>query len=232
MPVSYSPLSQTPSGQTPLTAPVPPLARPVEGSYTTGRKILPRQTPYSYSPVVAEQQPLKRKRGRPTKAEAQARAEAASSSSAIEPITPRGRVQTPMSASVPPSPGVDTRPASNLPVTRGLPISAMITPTAPKSASHSSSSSGKRRRRRRSDEAFPDQAAPQSAPAYFSPTRQPPSFDDTPARTSTRHRDDPLLTSVARLGVSEPDQSAGARAPSSLSGSSAQLPSPRRPPHP
>ena len=158
---------------------------------------------------------MKRKRGRPTKAEVQARIEAQSSSSALGPATPQGRVHTPMSVSIPPSPGADLRTSSNMPaVTRGIPISAMITttPAAQTSGSHSSSSSGKRRRRRRSDEVFLGaQQTPQSAPTHLSSTGQlRPSYDDTPARTaSLRRRDESIHASVTRLDVSEPEQAAG-----------------------
>lgn len=208
--VAYSPLSQGASMPTPLSAPMPSLGkRPavMEGPYPAGRAIAPKTGNYPYPTSLAEP-PLKRKRGRPTKAEQQARAaeQAGESSSA------GARFQTPLSASMPPSPGVEAGPSSMpLPPTTRVPISAIVsTPTAPpQTTSHSSSSSGKRRRRQRSEERYMDEGdggLPSYAPHFAR------GHEETPARPATRRRDEPIHSSVARLGVSEPQQSSGAQA--------------------
>ncbi|QIX02046.1 hypothetical protein AMS68_007563 [Peltaster fructicola] len=208
--IAYSPVSQAGGNAPgPLSAPAPSLKRPtgMEMAYTAGRAIAPKTSNYPYPASIAEP-PLKRKRGRPTKAEQQARAaEQTGESSSLG-----GRFQTPLSQSMPPSPSVDTRPPSTtLPPTSRMPISAIVsTPTAPpKSASHSSSSSGKRRRRRRSE--GHEETGSNQFTSPFARVQE-----DTPARPSaSRRRDEPIHSSVARLGVSEPDQSPGASAPSS-----------------
>lgn len=110
--------------------------------------------------------PPKKKRGRPTKAEIAARdkAQAMTGESSAgpqmaaqgevphlitgapplagEPLDPRPAETSPAE----PSPAEQPRPS--LPALSRMPISSIITPTAPKTASQSSSSSGKRRRGR------------------------------------------------------------------------------------
>lgn len=213
-------MSQPGSISTPLSAPVPSLKRPTAGldpPFSAGRAILPKTLGPPYA-QAASSPPLKRKRGRPTKAEQQAKADAALSSAESSLGAQR---QTPHMTSVPPSPSVDIRPAPTLPVSR-VPISTIIsTPTAPKSASQSSSSSGKRRRGRSMREE--ERPAPEQSRAplrqYESPyariSRDP---EDTPtamaaAAAVLRYRDPPTISSSARQPpMAEPEQSPGARA--------------------
>lgn len=154
---------QTPS---PLSAPVT-LKRhfPFE-NINVGREIRPKpsSTGSVYGQPSPVEQPARKKRGRPTKAEAAARAGvqggAAESSSATR-LMPAGNLQPypPPAPASEPGLATETSPteATRPPVSR-VPISSMITPTAPTTASQSSSSSGKRRRGRstRSEpESFP-----------------------------------------------------------------------------
>lgn len=197
------PLAQTGVISTPTAGSMPhPRTTGLEGRYTN---IAPKASGYAY-PTTTVEQPLKRKRGRPTKAQQQQRA--AEQAAFGETSGQAARFQTPLSASVPPSPQIDTRPSSTpLPPVSRMPISAIVsTPTAaPKSASHSSSSSGKRRRHRRMDDQEQEEAG---SPRYASPYSR---LEDTPVGTAARRRDEPIHSSVARLGVSEPEQSAGAQ---------------------
>lgn len=197
----YSPMS---SVGTPLSAPIPSLKRPTggEASHSANRLIYPKTSGYQ-NPVSVAEPPLKRKRGRPTKAEQQARAAEQTGESSTG-----ARFHTPLSASVPPSPMAST---TTMPPVSRMPISAIVsTPiAAPKSASHSSSSSGKRRRRRRSEEQLDDN------PIAFS---RPSGTDDGPARAGTaRRREEPIHSSLTSLRVSEPEQSGGATAPTTAS---------------
>lgn len=207
----YSPLSSTGVVSTPLSAPIPQLKRHagVEASYSAGRAILPKTSNYPYATSVNEP-PAKRKRGRPTKAEQQARAAELAGTTAGESSALQARFNTPLSASVPASPVVETRPSSTLAPISRIPISTMIsTPVAPKSASHSGSSSGKKKRRRKSDEQAPHNEPGPSAPPPYRPYSRPANPDD--AHAGARYRDELIHSSVAQLVVSEPEQSSGAQ---------------------
>ncbi|KAK5120074.1 hypothetical protein LTR85_006555 [Meristemomyces frigidus] len=143
--------------------------------------------------------PTKRKRGRPTKAQAQAKA-AAESSVHSDPgpapptplhISPHTALQA---GSAGPGTAEETKPP--LPPTTRMPISAVLTPTAPKTVSSSSSSSGKRRRGRsmRSEsEGFGVGEMAMTVQEYESPYgRAAGSLQDSPARTAVlRHREEP-----------------------------------------
>lgn len=127
-----------------------------EPSYTGGgREIRPKPTASASSSGQYRQPPTdppaKRKRGRPTKAsiaeraqaEAQRRGEYTGLSS-----TPGPQMSPPLMISTTQRrESVEELRPSLPPSTTRMPISAVLTPTAPKSASHSGSSSGKRKRR-------------------------------------------------------------------------------------
>ena len=140
-PRSFMPISLGP--QTPLSAPPVTLKRsfPPEASYTAGREIRPK--PYAATgssfEAPASEQPVKRRRGRPPKAQTM-------------PI-PGIPAQPPPTAVKPlkivdMTPAMQGEPRSTLPPATRMPISAVLTPTATKTASQSSGSSGKRRRGR------------------------------------------------------------------------------------
>ncbi|KAK0781558.1 hypothetical protein LTR91_016142 [Friedmanniomyces endolithicus] len=195
--------------QTPLSAPPPGIKRPfqLEPAFP-GRVIAPR--PSNLAPSGAGQPPAsepapKRRRGRPPKAETQAREAAAAASRsepgpapplAPHPQIPSRAVSTPVSAA--PAPAEEPQPAQ-LSSTR-MPISAVLTPVAPHTASSSSSSSGKRRRGRsmRIDpEGPPGGSAGASGQIYESPYGRAmgPLLEDTPARAAVmRHREEQQVT--------------------------------------
>jgi len=139
--------------QTPLSAPPVGFKRPfsVEAPYQGGREIRPKPfPPPGLSGHITSGEPApKRKRGRPTKAQAQAKAAAAEAASQLG-SAPPPHTSSPQSAppavSDTPAPPEEAKP-SHPPVTK-MPISAVLTPSAPKTASSSGSSSGKRRRTR------------------------------------------------------------------------------------
>ncbi|KAK4550627.1 hypothetical protein LTR36_000206 [Oleoguttula mirabilis] len=141
--------------------------------------------------------PIKRKRGRPTKAQSQAKAAAeASAYSDPGPAPPTPLQISPQTTVAPGSagPGAAEEAKPPLPPTARMPISAVLTPTAPKAVSSSSSSSGKRRRGRsmRSEaEGFGVNNMAGSALEYESPYgRAVP--QDSPARAAVlRHREEP-----------------------------------------
>lgn len=149
--------------------------------------------------------PPKKKRGRPTKAEAQAKAEAQiagggptphlegiAPSSAGSAVHQAAETEVPV-AQPPPEP-----PRPILPPAARMPISSIITPTGPPSASQSSSSSGKRkpgRSTRSEPEHLPTEEAgiAREAEEYESPyARMGPESQGTPARAAVlRHREEP-----------------------------------------
>ena len=205
---------QTPS----LMAAPPQLKRtypfPEGPSYPGAREIRPKPSSggSAFGPMSPIEHPPKKKRGRPTKAEAQAKAEAEGQTIGFEPVvTPRLEHVGP-SILAPPIVGSVVTPAvgtpqsiqpsaeevrSTLPAVSRMPISSIITPTAPQSTSQSSSSSGKRRRGRstRSEpENFPTSevgVASQSQEYESTYGRAAAESQDTPARTAVlRHREE------------------------------------------
>ncbi|KAK3614630.1 hypothetical protein LTR56_027130 [Elasticomyces elasticus] len=194
--------------QTPLSAPLsaPPhiLKRPFphEAPFT-GRIIAPRPTTFGPSvaggPSVSDPAP-KRRRGRPPKAETQAKEAAAAAAAAASrhqagpaplqaplPLVAQQSVSTPVSATE------EARSTQSAP-TR-MPISAVLTPVVPHTASSSSGSSGKRRRGRslRNEPEGSGSGGP-SGHAYESPYgRAMAPLEDTPARAAVmRHREEQL----------------------------------------
>ncbi|KAK0317159.1 hypothetical protein LTR82_011760 [Friedmanniomyces endolithicus] len=201
--------------QTPLSAPPPGIKRPfqLEPAFP-GRVIAPRPSNLAPSgaglPPASEPAP-KRRRGRPPKAETQAR-EAATAAGrseagpapplAAHPQFPSRAVSTPVSTAPPPA--EEPQPAQQS--STRMPISAVLTPVAPHTASSSSSSSGKRRRGRsmRIDpEGPPGGSAGASGPLYESPygRAMAPLSEDTPARAAVmRHREE-LQGTPQQLGL-------------------------------
>ncbi|KAK5736824.1 hypothetical protein LTR17_007149 [Elasticomyces elasticus] len=195
--------------QTPLSAPLsaPPhiLKRPFphEAPFT-GRVIAPRPT--SHLPNVTGQSSVsdpapKRRRGRPPKAETQARELAAVAASRSQagpaPLQAPLPQATPQTVSTPVSVGPtateEARSTQNAP-TR-MPISAVLTPVVPHTASSSSGSSGKRRRGRSlRNEPEGSVGGGASGHAYESPYgRAMAPLEDTPARAAVmRHREEQL----------------------------------------
>ncbi|KAK0861713.1 hypothetical protein LTR87_016863 [Friedmanniomyces endolithicus] len=191
--------------QTPLSAPPPGIKRAfqLEPAFP-GRVIAPR--PSNLAPSGAGQPPAsepapKRRRGRPPKAETQAREAAAAASRseagpapplAPHPQIPSRAVSTPVSAA--PAPAEEPQPPQQS--STRMPISAVLTPVAPHTASSSSSSSGKRRRGRsmRIDpEGPPGGSTGASGQIYESPYGRAmgPLLEDTPARAAVlRHREE------------------------------------------
>ncbi|KXT05880.1 hypothetical protein AC578_345 [Pseudocercospora eumusae] len=178
-----------------------------------GRAIMPKLQPSSAPTIYAHQSqssepPIKRKRGRPTKAEALRKAETAGATSqtpgAPGPTSGPRMVTQASSQPTESSPGPATtateevKPA--LPTATTMAIAAMLTPTArePQSASnsHSSSSSGKRRRARstKSEQESPvTRGSASRQQEYDSPYARAGGPPDTPARAAiSRHREDPL----------------------------------------
>ena len=201
---------QTPS---PLSAPMP-IKRPYAflegtGSFpsTSGREIRPKPASIGGAygqPSSMEQQPPRKKRGRPTKAEAQARAEAQVGSVESGPA-PRPRPAEIAPAVLQAPPVVETalmgqpppEEVRSLPTSR-MDLSTILTPTAPPSAGHSSSSSGRRRRGRSTRSEPEDIPSGGTAPGaaqpeqYQSPyTRVAIETQDSPARAAVlRHREE------------------------------------------
>ncbi|KAI7357250.1 hypothetical protein KC354_g10083 [Hortaea werneckii] len=198
--------------QTPLSAPPPGLKRPfqLEAPYPAGREIRPKPFPPPGAPAQpsVSEPPVKRKRGRPTKAQAQAKAEAeahARGSSVVAGPAPAVQQQQPQ---VSPQPGATPapveavpsrveeqppQPRATLPPTTRMPISAVLTPTAPKTASNSSSSSGKRRRGRSTRSEPEGLGIGGAGPLheYESPYGRAEMPEDSPARTAVmRHREE------------------------------------------
>ncbi|WPH04034.1 Hypothetical protein R9X50_00691800 [Acrodontium crateriforme] len=150
---------------------------------TMGREIRPKPSSASssiqYNQPTPTEPPVKRKRGRPTKASLAERAQAEAQRrggpggpSAVPMATPVVQasppVMTPTITPTIPRPELtlEVKPAPPPPTTR-MPISAVLTPTAPKSASHSGSSSGRRKRRStRSDLDDPQPAEPEYESPY------------------------------------------------------------------
>lgn len=193
--------------QTPLSAPPPGLKRPfqLEAPYPAGREIRPKPFPPPGTPAqpAVSEPPVKRKRGRPTKAQAQAKAEAeaqARGTSAVAgPAPPAPQQVSPQTImpSVMPAPALVEEPRPPLPPATRMPISAVLTPAAPKTASSSSSSSGKRRRGR-STRSEPEGLglAGSGGPSheYESPYGRTEMPDDSPARTAVmRHREEQAI---------------------------------------
>jgi hypothetical protein len=165
-----------------------------EAPYGAGREIRPKPGPYPTSVAStssAPEPPPKRKRGRPTKASVQARAAepgpappVAMSPQAIQPATA--------------APAVQEEPKQTFVPTTRMPISAVLTPTAPKTASSSGSSSGKRMRTRstRSEpEGYPMEVTAGGEPEYESPyAREPAAIDPSgpsPARAAVMRHQQP-----------------------------------------
>ena len=211
-PLSMLPAHFGPQTPSPMSAPLQIGKRPypfeATGSYPVGREIRPKPTSggSAYGPVSPIDNPPRKKRGRPTKAEAQAKAEAFGVST--QPVSvPRlesgglSSFATPTSATVPDAPPTYQPPSEEQraalpPVTR-LPVSAMLTPTAPQTTSQSSSSSGKRRRGRSTRSDPEDFQAVEAARAsrseeYESPyARVAPTSQATPARAAElRYREE------------------------------------------
>ncbi|TKA67288.1 hypothetical protein B0A55_09238 [Friedmanniomyces simplex] len=189
---------------TPLSAPPPGIKRPFQlESAFPGRSIAPKPSNLAPSgigqPSASEPAP-KRRRGRPSKADMQARDAAGSAGSSEAgpapplvqyPQVPPQSVGTPVS--VGPAPVEEPQPAQQS-LTR-MPISAVLTPVAPHTASSSSSSSGKRRRGRsmRNDpEGSVGESSGVPGQAYESPYgRAMGPLGDTPARAAViRHREE------------------------------------------
>jgi len=197
--------------QTPLSAPPPGLKRSfqLEAPFLAGREIRPKPFPPAGAPIQpsTSEPPAKRKRGRPTKAqvqakadaEAQAQAQAQARGAAAGPAGPAAPqlLTSPQTAGPAVSPGpvpvaVAGRPEEARPATR-MPISAVLTPTAPKTASSSSSSSGKRRRGRSTrSEAEGFGGGGVVGQEYESPYGRAMDMpEDSPARTAVmRHREE------------------------------------------
>ena len=177
----------------------------------SAREIRPKPSSIGdpYGQPTSTEQPPKKKRGRPTKAEALARAEAhavggeAGHASLLQP-PPALMIEPPVFAG-PDAPTIVHPPAEearpSLPAVTRMPISSILTPTAPTSASQSSSSSGKMRRGRstRSEpEGLPtgETAGTEHSQGYESPYARMTggTQEDTPARTAVRrHRDESEL---------------------------------------
>jgi len=209
---------QTPS---PLSAPVT-LKRnfPFE-NINVGREIRPKPSSIEsvYGQASPIEQPPRKKRGRPTKAEAAARAEAqggvGESSSATRPMSTGGLLPFPPAPAAEPGAVAETSPTEELrliapPVSR-MPISSIITPTAPTTTSQSSSSSGKRRRGRsaRSEpESFPMAGTLGTRPTALQQYESPYAGagpDPSPAMTAVmRHRDEPRPTSPRQIETRTP----------------------------
>lgn len=200
IPPQHSLMSGPYGPQTPLSAPPGGvLKRPftLEAPYAA-REIRPKPFPPSGSSLQAStsEPPTKRKRGRPTKAAAQAKAAAEAEATARSdpgPAPPQLQSSPQITAPAAITGPVEVKPA--VPATSRMPISAVLTPNAPKTASSSSSSSGKRRRGRstRSEpEGFGLAESSGSAQEYESPyARAIGAPEDTPARTAVlRHREE------------------------------------------
>ncbi|KAK5132474.1 hypothetical protein LTR08_009020 [Meristemomyces frigidus] len=216
--------------QTPLSA--PPIGGnlkrpfPLDAPYPAGREIRPKPFPTQNTAVQpsTSEPPIKRKRGRPPnavkKAEVEAEAAAAATATTRSDPGPAAPLQLQASPRVGATAG-SVRPATAeepkpppLPPSR-MPISAVLTPNAPKTVSSTSSSSGKRRRGRstRSEPegyGLGEPAGSARAQEYESPYGRaadvPP---DTPARTAAmRHREDlggaRLAPQVPRPSPAEP----------------------------
>ncbi|KAK5107658.1 hypothetical protein LTR62_000939 [Meristemomyces frigidus] len=220
----HVPFMTNPYGpHTPLSAPPIGIKRsfPQLESAFPGREIRPKPHPAStlgMSQPGTSEPPTKRKRGRPTKKEAEEKAakaqgvavgESGPSSLRIATAPPgSSNIATPVTTVGLP---VDAPRPALAPTTR-MPISAMLTPTAPHTASSSSSSSGKRRRGRstRSDPEGRGEFGT-GEQHYESPyARAPTSLEDTPARAAVmRHREEqqtpihPPAISSAELGSGE-----------------------------
>ncbi|KAK5172759.1 uncharacterized protein LTR77_002879 [Saxophila tyrrhenica] len=197
---------QTPS---PLSAPGA-LKRGFPFEVPAGRAIQPKpsSTGHMYGqPAPLEQHPRK-KRGRPTKAEAAARAEAqgmaGEPSSATRlpaggfpPFSPAATAPEALDPAMTASgPAAEEMRQTAPPVSR-MPISSIITPTAPTTTSQSSSSSGKRRRGRstRSEpESFPvagTLGARQTETREYESPYAVAAADPSPARAAVmRHREE------------------------------------------
>ncbi|TKA24098.1 hypothetical protein B0A50_06838 [Salinomyces thailandicus] len=223
--------------QTPLSAPPPGLKRSfqLEAPYPSGREIRPKPLPppgASAQPSVTEP-PIKRKRGRPTKAQTLAKAEAeaqARGSSMLagpalllqqqqqqqQQISPRMMTPAPAPGPALESLPIEEQPKTALPPTTRMPISAVLTPTAPKTASSSSSSSGKRRRGRstRSELEGPGVGGGGPGYEYESPYGREDVPQDSPARTAVlRHREEQGSTAHTRQapGLGGPYSQLGSR---------------------
>jgi len=207
---------------TPLSAPPIPMKRPfpsLEAPYTTGREIRPKLAPAyptagTSTQVSISEQPPKRRRGRPPKVQAQSKLPPSTALSG-EPSAPASLAQPQIQL----SPTKPTATASSMPIEEPkaalppavrMPISAVLTPIAPKAASSSSSSSGKRRRGRstRSEPEEPAQFVGAAArQEYESPYGRAAGGleEDTPARTaSLRHRAESATIQTPR-SHSEPE---------------------------
>jgi len=200
--------------QTPLSAPPMATKRPfpsLEVPYPSGREIRPKLAP-SYPPAGTQQasvsdQPPKRKRGRPPKVPGTqiGLTTAGSSGERSAPPAPLStRPQPHLSPSTPalaaPEPAPTEEAKTTVPPPARMPISAVLTPTAPKTTSQPSSSSGKRKRGKSTR--FEAEGAGSglgsgaavAGRAYESPYGRADSggLEDTPARAAVlRHREEP-----------------------------------------